>query len=269
MQAASLTQICPVCGQPLPPLAGPRIFVYNEAEAVLNLLTARLDDMSSWVPLNDALRAGATAAPGVYRLRYGGEDVYVGKAANLLRRLSRHERHLQGRVGLDLAQAQCNFVILPPPWDARASEDLLIRHYRDQGKAPWNNQGFGSNDPGRNRDESTPSPYHSAHPAISFYEIEVSAGHYTVGGLLKLIKDQLPYLLRYQSNDKGGDPGWREDLARAFDPERNYHGPADSFLTDLCQSHLVEWQLTYLPLGFILYKESKAYPHGRILYRRA
>ncbi len=145
----------------------------------------------------------------------------------------------------------------------------MIQHYREEGKAPWNFQGFGSNDPGRRRDESTPSLYHKEHPAIPSHHVQIAAGRYTVGRVLRRVKEQLPYLLRYQTDARGGEPGWKEDLDKTVELEHDYEGPADEFLKNLCRSHLPDWQLTYLPLGFILYKEVRNYPSGHALYTRA
>jgi hypothetical protein len=265
--------VCPTCQQPLPPRS-PRIFVYEEARAIQAMLVERLNDERGWQSLESAILGTEVSAPkrtGVYRLRYKGHPIYAGKAkSNLMDRLRSHYRHMGGRHGLDRSLAECTFVVLPPPWDVRTNEEGIIVHYRAIGEAPWNVDlyGFGSNDPGRNRDRTEPSRYHQDHPARRDFQVTVGAGNYTVEGILKVVKRQTPYLVRYQTKRLGDEPDWEVGLARHIDWELDYSGSIERFLIELCRSHLQEWQLTYLPLGYILYKEKYDYEHGAVLYQR-
>ena len=105
-------ELCPYCQRPLPASA-PRVFVYEEAKAIQAMLVDRLDDEDGWVPLQDAAKGGKTQAPsrtGVYRLRYDGLGIYVGKAdGSLLERLNRHYNRIRGREKLNIERAECTY----------------------------------------------------------------------------------------------------------------------------------------------------------------
>jgi hypothetical protein len=238
------------------------------------MLVDSLNQEGGWQSLESATSGTGDLAPrrtGVYRLRYEGRPIYAGKAkTSLLERLRNHYRHMGGRHGLDRALAECTFVVLPPPWDVRTNEEGLINYYREHGEASWNVDlyGFGSNDPGRNRDRSRPSNYHQDHPARRDYQISVPSGNYTVEQVLKRVKRQTPYLVRYQTERLGDEPDWEEGLARPVTLNSSYSGTIEDFLVRLCREYLWEWQLTYLPLGYILYKERYDYEHAVVLYQR-
>src|SRR5699024_8774888 len=91
--------------------------------------------------------------PGVYELFLDGELVYVGKAGqNLQERLSVHLRKLGGRTfGL---RERCTFkaIYILEDLNAFGPEYLLIEDAKQEGRAPWNFNGFGNKDPGRQRD---------------------------------------------------------------------------------------------------------------------
>lgn len=264
-------ELCLYCQRPLPARA-PRVFVYEEAKAIQAMLVDRLDAEDGWVLLQDAAKGGTQQAPsrtGVYRLRYGGEGIYVGKAdGSLLERLNRHYNRIRGRHGLDVGRAECTYVVLPPPWDVRTSETALISYYEDLGQTSWQHSGFGNKDQGQERDTQEPSSYDRDHPPLRDYEIRIPAGEYTVRKALRRVKEELPYWFRFQTKDRGGEAGWRADLEKTFVQSEDYVGPVEPYLVDLCRSHLTSWQLTYLPLGYILYKHRRTYDHGVVVYQR-
>src|SRR4051812_27375677 len=92
-------------------------------------------------------------AQGVYQLSLDGVVVYIGKTdadAGLKNRLTRHSYSIQQRSNLDPSHVTFKAVRVYV-FTAMDLETQLIRHY---GGASWNSSGFGSNDPGRNRDHT-------------------------------------------------------------------------------------------------------------------
>jgi hypothetical protein len=94
-------------------------------------------------------------AQGVYQLFHEDKLVYVGKTdaeAGLRQRLSRHASTILSRHKLDVADMHFKAVQVLV-FSAMDLEAALIQHYREQHQNPaWNGSGFGSNDPGRERD---------------------------------------------------------------------------------------------------------------------
>ncbi len=139
--------------------------------------------------------------PGVYQLYFKGDFVYVGKAEKTLpRRLRTHLRKLSGRSGIDLAEAAFSCLYVDEDFSALAPEQLLISRHRDKGGIPWNNNGFGNRDPGRQRDSTILKKNHFD----VMYQIDldkpidgVAAGEYTLHEFLKVLKSGLPYNFRY------------------------------------------------------------------------
>lgn len=99
--------------------------------------------------------------PGVYEIFLDGDLVYVGKASRSLHdRLLVHLGKLSGREqGLS---ERCTFKVLYIDEDLSAfgPEYLLIKGMKGEGKAPWNFNGFGNKDPGRQRDTTVVKERH-------------------------------------------------------------------------------------------------------------
>ena len=99
-------------------------------------------------------------AQGVYQLSYQGSLAYIGKTdaeAGLRRRLDRHARTIQHRRNLDPSEVTFK-AIRVFVFTAMDLESQLIKHYNAVATVPWNNSGFGSNDPGRERDTTNLKP---------------------------------------------------------------------------------------------------------------
>jgi hypothetical protein len=98
---------------------------------------------------------GVPDAQGVYQLLLNDDIVYIGKTdgeAGLKQRLSRHcytVLHRKNLSTLDVTFKAIRVFV----FTAIDLETQLIRHY-SRPKVAWNNSGFGSNDPGRNRDDT-------------------------------------------------------------------------------------------------------------------
>ncbi len=79
-------------------------------------------------------------------------------------------------------------------------ESILIAEMRRMDKAnlAWNDSGFGSNDPGRKRDNGEPADFDRRYPINVDLPLDpMEAGTTTVGKLLKAARSSIPYILRY------------------------------------------------------------------------
>jgi hypothetical protein len=240
------------------------------AEFKLSITRALADQLAEALagltaaPLCDAELMHLRPRPGVYELYLRDQRVYVGKASrDLPSRLANHLRKLSGRRGIDLADMSFLCLYVDEDLEAAAPETLLIKKYREQGGSPWNTNGFGNKDPGRNRDRSLVRATHfdAIYPIDLDKPIEgVSAGSYGIVQYLELLKAALPYLLRF------GDEVRRVGNLRVEVPEEPL--PARELLK-LAVATLPEgWQATALPGYVILYRERSRYESAMVLWRR-
>jgi hypothetical protein len=243
-------------------------FEFDLSEALLTRLVQVLDGMEP-TPLTAENAANIPEGQGVYQLFHNGALVYIGKTdsdAGLPQRLGRHVRSIQNRLNLNVADVSFNAVRIFV-FTAMDLETLLIRNY---GEPNWNNSGFGSNDPGRNRDRTRlkPEGFDSRYPINVDRELdfEVSTGG-TVGACLIALKQALPYLLRFERAPGGRSP--HPDLMNA--PMVNVDGPytVRSVLARAIAALPPGWQATALPSRVIVYREDYAYQSegGRIIAR--
>jgi hypothetical protein len=141
--------------------------------------------------------------PGVYGLMHQGKLVYVGKAGSLADRLRQHAYKIMGRQNLAIADMTCKALRVNPNWAAYAPEDILLRHYRAlrPPACEWNGNGFGPHDPGRERETTNKPPdgFDALYPIHHDWPCAwIEAGEYDVLDLLIRLKENLPFLLRYQ-----------------------------------------------------------------------
>jgi hypothetical protein len=206
---------------------------------------------------------------GVYKLFHGGALVYVGKADQLKRRLGEHRFKISGRHNIDLAKIGFKCLFIHRNWTALAPEDSLIRHYRaaGEGDCAWNGNGFGPHDPGRDREstDKRPDGFDSQYPIRTDWICGgVEPGVHNAFALLKQIKSELPYLLRFQTAGKKSvkpHPDY-ENLRVTVKQSRM---TAEDLLRTIAQS-LPGWQATAFPSHLILYKEGRQYMHGRVIW---
>ena len=249
-------------------------FEFDLPEALLARLVEVFGGLSP-APLVPAVVAGIPEEQGVYQLfleRGESRDlVYIGKtdaAAGLKRRLDRHARKVQQRVGLDpnhvLFKAVRVFV-----FTAVDLETQLIEHYAEAASVSWNNSGFGSNDPGKERDTTYYKPDHfDTRFPIDIGRILDFALPMTgsAAQVLRALKANLPYLIRFQSN--GGN--WRiahDDLENTrvrLDPSRPL--TPESVLAQVILQLPAGWHATMLPSHVIVYKDDdRRLPSGRLI----
>ena len=201
---------------------------------------------------------------GVYCLFYQDRLVYVGKtdgAAGLRSRLSRHARKLLGRNGLmpDDVSFKALRIFVFTAMDIE--QDLIQRHGGVRALA-WNGSGFGSNDPGKERDTTCFKDDHfdTMFPIdIDRCFVEIEPAQITVAEALAALKERLPYLLRYEKD--------HDDLALA--KVSLAAGMTTRQVLALCISALPPgWHATALPSHIIAYKnDNRHFPSGTQIAR--
>ncbi len=140
---------------------------------------------------------------GVYQLHYLDELIYIGKAERPLpERLEQHRRKISGRANIDVSDVRFVCLYVDEDFHAVAPEKLLIRDHTGRGEASWNNNGFGNNDPGRQRDATIVKPGHfdALYPVHLELVCDIQPGHYTGAQLAGELKEKLPYLFRYDES---------------------------------------------------------------------
>ena len=87
-------------------------------------------------------------------------------------------------------------------------ESILISEIRAGAPAalPWNDSGFGSNDPGRRRDGQESARFDRLYPVDIDRPLGIARTGGTVGDVLRDAKSAVPYLLRYEGHPELGTP---------------------------------------------------------------
>jgi hypothetical protein len=250
-------------------LVGFRRFEFDLPSALLEQLMTVLDTMED-APLDNNNVTRIPEAQGVYQIFHRSELVYVGKTdaeAGLRRRLERHSRKTRHRNGLDPAEVSFKAVQILV-FSAMDLETALIRRYAERGTAtPWNNSGFGSNDPGRERDTTKFQEGHFDvdYPADIDRLLDFSINRKAPAiEILNALKSNVPYVIRFQRNARQPHP----DLQKVIEIP---HSACSTREVISAVTHQLDegWQATALPGYVILYKESRIYPSGDIIFPKS
>ncbi|WP_324005249.1 GIY-YIG nuclease family protein [Aeromonas hydrophila] len=240
---------------------------FDLPSALLNQLVTLFHEMPEG-PLNAEAVQKIDDAQGVYQLFLKGKLVYIGKTdaqAGLRARLLRHSTKIRSRR--NLAHDTIGFkAVRVFVFTAMDLEELLIKHYKASPTPPiWNLSGFGSNDPGRNRDHTVLKAGHfdKSYPIDLDLVVELTTknGQASAAEVLSQLKEQLAYNIRFEgktSNSKSPHP----DLVAT-----NIHFPTnkDTVLNILRIVKIAlgsEWQFTALPGYIIGYREKTTYKEG-------
>lgn len=220
-------------------------------------------------PLSVDVLKSLDAGKGVYQLFHKGALVYVGQAESLKKRLEEHREKISGRRNIRVDEMGFKCLYVHPNWTALAPEDALIKYHRKLGKGtcPWNGNGFGPHDPGRER-ETTNKPVEGFDAT---YKIRddwpcswIKSGEYSAYDLLKSLKRGLPYLLRFAGAEpKSTKP--HPDLLSATIKVPS-EGMLARELLKLVAKKLPGWQATVFPGHMILYRENRPYEHGDTIW---
>ncbi|RVP48141.1 GIY-YIG nuclease family protein [Sinorhizobium medicae] len=251
---------------------GYREFEFDLPTALLNSLVNVFATMES-ASLTPEHTAHVADEQGVYQLLLDGQVVYVGKTdadSGLRGRLRKHSWTIQHRLNLKPSDVQFKaarvFV-----FTAMDLEKLLIRYYEStSGDVWWNSSGFGSNDPGRNRDrtELKEKGFDAQYPIDLDYPVVIATdGGVPATRVLEALRAQLPYTLRAQGKSKGSRKAHAE-LEAAMVPTFVVK-PATTRQVILSVLSVLPpgWQATMLPGRIILYKENEHYNAGVVIGR--
>lgn len=243
-------------------------FEFDLPGALLARLIKVLDELET-APLNNANLLEVPEEQGVYQLLLDDRVVYVGKTdaeAGLHKRLARHARKIMHRVGLDPARVSFKAVRIFV-FTAVDLESDLIRHYGGVKAIDWNGSGFGSNDPGRERDTTKVDPrnYDAQFPIDIDRELAFAIdAEETAASALARLKEALPYTFRYQGsggrNRKPHDE-FDKTLLSALSGPLTPRSAIRHVVTALPSG----WQATALPGYIILYKEERDYPQAEVI----
>ncbi|MFF3832550.1 Eco29kI family restriction endonuclease [Streptomyces sp. NPDC002458] len=201
---------------------------------------------------------------GVYQLFRGDELIYIGKADKpLAGRLENHRRKIAGRRNISIEEMSFRCLYVAEDFTAVAPEKLLIKKHKADGGIPWNTNGFGNKDPGRNRDNSV---LKANHFDVQF-PIDVSrmvrgltSGEQRLVDFLEGVKDGLPYNFRYEE--------WKgfEDVTVTL-PERELS--ADEAFRLIAIYLPDKWQVSALMGYVIMYEDNhRSYAGAWRYYRR-
>ncbi|RCG23663.1 GIY-YIG nuclease family protein [Streptomyces diacarni] len=229
-----------------------RSFTLSITKALGDQLATDLATLAR-APLSDASIGQLLERPGVYQLYLHDDFVYVGKADKSLPvRLRQHLKKISGRRGIVPSDMTFSCLYVAEDFSALAPEQLLINHHKDLGEIPWNNNGFGNRDPGRQRDHTVLKPNHFdvlypidlARPAEG-----LTAGETNVLDLLEALKASLPYNIRYA---KSGD------LRSANLVIPDVQLSVDDLLKRISEAASSGWQITALGGYIVMYEEGPA-----------
>lgn len=223
-------------------------FEFDLPEALLARLVRVLDDVEP-APLLAHVVGEIPEEQGIYQLflvRNGKPGlVYVGKTdatAGLRIRLARHATKIRHRVGLEPSAVLFKAVRVYV-FTAVDLESQLISHYGGLSKVSWNGSGFGSNDPGRERDTTNYKVDHfdAQFPIDTNRAIEFEIPNEgSAASILKALKRNLPYLVRFESAAKGSRLA-HEDL-------ENTHVTIDASKA-LTAENMIAQTVEQLPMG--------------------
>lgn len=254
----------------MPSPANFKEFEFDLPTALLRDLIGLLDGMPT-APLHGTTAAAIPEEQGVYQLFLNGKLVYVGKTdaeAGLRARLTRHAKKIQHRHDLDPAAVSFKAVRVFV-FTAVDLETQLIEHYKSKGTSPeWNLSGFGSNDPGRERDTTTLKDGHFD----MRYKIDIDrdcvelgkTGTMSVAALLDTLKGSIPYVVRFQRKaPRSKQPHPELEDALVTVPSGTHSARSLLLLAQVALGP--KWLITLLPGYIIVYRETASYIHARPL----
>lgn len=247
-------------------------FEFDLPSALLDSLVAEFAKMSS-ASLTHEHTMQVPDEQGVYQLLVGGHVVYVGKTdadSGLRGRLSKHAWTIQHRQNLKPEDVQFKaarvFV-----FTAMDLEKLLIRHYAETaGDVWWNFSGFGSNDPGRNRDttELKAAGFDAQYPIDLDHHVDIqSDGGVSAAQVLDALRRELPFTLRAEGDgSRGRRP--HPDLVTSIVPSFTIKPSTTREVLNAVLAVLpAGWQATALPGRIIMYRENRDYSAGVVIGR--
>lgn len=244
-------------------------FDFDLAPALLAQLVAAFDALAIG-SLTQTLLDQMPPQQGVYQLYLADKLMYIGKADDSLpKRLGEHLWNLTGRKNVDVRELGFKCLMMHPGWMPSTHEDILIRHYEKVAPCEWYRLGLGNHDPGRNREGTKTAKYDRRYPIKEdFVPPGVVVGDWNARELLRHVKEALPYIFRYETDDP---KQWRKGSGK-YNGLTVHVPQADLPMTRLLQvivdTFSKGWQTTFFPGRVILYEENKTYAHQTLSIRK-
>lgn len=249
-------------------IRGYKEFEFDLPGALLNNLVTIFDAMERQQLTKETV-ALIPEEQGVYQLFLDEALVYIGKTdaeAGLNKRLTRHSRKILDRKGLDPARVSFKAVRIFV-FTAVDLESDLIRHYGGVKAVAWNNSGFGSNDPGRERDttKNKEENFDFRYPADIDRPLKVTIEDpMRLPDYLAALKQDIPYTIRVAR--KGNSRKLNEELENLIIDPLKSPFTARQAIEHIGKFLSPEWQATKLLGYIIIYKEEKNYPQAEVLF---
>lgn len=233
----------------------------NHAEFKLSITQALGDQLAAALrglepaPLTDENIDRLPNHKGVYQLYRHGDPVYIGKAdVTLGQRLRKHLNKLSGRENIHLDWMSFKALSVDEDFAAVAPEKLLIDRFQSDGRAPWNLNGFGINDPGAERDTTVFSDDHfdQLYPANLDWVIrDLPQGNQSLRSILKFAKDALPYTFRFAHHRTKKESYYEQFQVDIDWPEM----AANEFFRFVSARLPDSWQIMALPGYVVMYQK--------------
>lgn len=254
----------------------PELAGYVEYEIdIEKVLRNELPEVIAGVDLAPLTAASVNAIPegakGAYVLFVRGHPVYAGKTDTrhgFRDRLNRHAFTIQNRKNLDPSTIAFKAIRIFV-FSNLDVEAILIDAMRkaEDGALAWNDSGFGSNDPGHNREGQKPADFDISYPINIDRQLHlVEAGSHAVLPLLIKLKQHLPYDLRYETDLKPGTDDKYVSFRKGHVDQRDasqvqvVEGDTTRTLLNKVMATLpAGWRTTVFPGRVILYKEDRHY----------
>jgi Eco29kI restriction endonuclease len=246
-------------------------FELDIPEVMRQELPKYFDQLSSELLTLENISEIPANAQGAYMLFLRETLVYIGKTdaeAGFRNRLTRHLNNVQHRKNLDPGDVRFKAVriFVFSNFDL---ETMLIKEYEKRfGRPIWNFSGFGSNDPGRNRESQTSAKFDCDYPVDIDRRIDfIDPGEYELLRAILELKSGLPYLFRYDTQGRHYRHGHPEMESKkvTIPIERTTRTILEIILSSLP----LGWQATVLPNRVILYKEKQDYAEQVEVLRRS
>ncbi|WP_160317869.1 GIY-YIG nuclease family protein [Cobetia sp. UCD-24C] len=235
---------------------------FDLATKLLEELVNMFDNMPS-AKLNESNIDDVEDAQGVYQLFNNNELVYIGKADSKLglkARLLRHAKKITCRKNINTQNITFK-AIRVYVFTAMDLEQLLINHYKNRNLSPdWQHSGFGSNDPGKERD--TTSVKADSFDALYPIDIDINVtiesenNQVTAAYILKKLKSKLNYNIRFETiAPQRRAP--HQDLEQTNIILSQKTQSVKNFLKLIDNNLDSTWKITILPGYIIIYKNDK------------
>lgn len=243
-------------------------FEFDLPSALLERIVIAFDNVDP-AELSQDNVAHIDEAQGVYQLLLNDELVYIGKTdakKGLRKRLERHANTIRHRHNLDPSSVKFRALRIFV-FTAMDLESQLIAHY---GGTAWQHSGFGSNDPGRNREDTRLKlgGFDERFPVNVDYplDFEIDRQPRSATSILNDLCRNLPYYFRYEGGGRSAKSAHPE-LSQCVVALPEGSLSARIVLSSILDALPSGWQATNLNARLILYKENKKYNHGQIIGR--